>query len=92
MRDDLSRAFNRARRPVSAERLRRLRQINLQLAALSQPGWQGDDENWLDIADDMLRNYRQHRRLLQGYRCPADQRIQDFVNAYLANNGVDSRI
>jgi hypothetical protein len=33
-----------------------------------------------DIADDLLRNYRQHRRLLQGYRCPADRRIQDFLN------------
>ena len=39
------------------ERLRRLRQINLQLAALDQPGWQGDEDNWLEIADDMLRNY-----------------------------------
>lgn len=92
MRDDLSRAFSRARRPLPPERLRRLRQINLQLAALNQPGWQGDEDRWLDIADDLLRNYRQHRRLLRDYRCPADQRIQDFVNGYLACNGVDGRV
>ena len=92
MKDDLPRAFAHASRPparrvISTDRLRRLRQINLQLAALNQPGWQGDEDNWLEIADDLLRNYRQHRRLLQNYRCPADQRIQDFVNGYLARNG-----
>ncbi len=92
MRDDLSRAFKRVHRPIAPERLRRLRQINLQLAALDQPGWQGDEDNWLEIADDMLRNYRQHRRLLQNYRCPADQRIQDFVNSYLFRNDVDVRL
>ncbi len=88
MKDDLPRAALPARRPVAPERLRAIRQINLQLAALNQPGWQGDADDWLDIADDLLRNYRQHRRLLKGYRCPADRRIQDFLNAYLARNGV----
>lgn len=92
MKDDLPRAFQRAHRPIAPERLRRLRQINLQLAALDQPGWQGDEDQWLSIADDLLRNYRQHRRLLQNYRCPADQRIQDFLNGYLARNGVDERV
>jgi len=76
------------RRPIAAERLRRLRQINLQLAALNQPGWCGDAEDWLDIADDLLRNYRQTRRLLHGYRCPADARIQNFLESYLKRNGV----
>ncbi|HNQ03340.1 MAG TPA: hypothetical protein PKH69_01885 [Thiobacillaceae bacterium] len=92
MKDDLSRAFTRARRPIPPQRLRRLRQINLQLAALNQPGWLGDEDQWLEIADDLLRNYRQHRLLLQGYRCPADQRIQDFINGYLQRNGVDDRV
>jgi len=92
MKDDLPRAFQRAHRPIAPERLRRLRQINLQLAALDQPGWQGDEDQWLSIADDLLRNYRQHRRLLRDYRCPADQRIQDFLNGYLARNGVDERV
>ena len=66
MRNDLTRAFQRAHRPIAPERLRRLRQINLQLAALDQPGWLGDEDHWLEIADDLLRNYRQHRRLLDG--------------------------
>ncbi|HNI07894.1 MAG TPA: hypothetical protein PLL24_07345, partial [Thiobacillaceae bacterium] len=66
MKDDLPRAGRPARRPLAAERLRVIRQINLQLAALNQPGWRGDADDWLDIADDLLRNYRQHRRLLGG--------------------------
>jgi hypothetical protein len=88
MTADHHRAKRAARRAVAPERLRRLRQINLQLAALNQPGWAGDADDWMDIADDLLRNYRQHRRLLQGYRCPADRRIQDFLNDYLKRNGV----
>ncbi len=98
MKDDFPRAPGFARDPgsarnaISPERLRHIRQINLQLAVLNQPGWQGDSDDLLDIADDLLRNYRQHRRLLQGYRCPADQRIQDFVNGYLERNGVATRV
>ena len=92
MKDDLPRAGRLAQRPISPERLRHIRQINLQLAALNQPVWRGDSDDWLDIADDLLRNYRQHRRLLRGYRCPADRRIQDFLNAYLARNGVAAQL
>ena len=91
MNDDLHRAFHH-RHAIAPERLRRLRQINLQLAALNQPGWQGDNDDWLDIADDLLRNYRQHRRLLKGYLCPADQRIQAFLKRYLQRNGIDGQI
>ena len=92
MKDDLPRAGRLAQRSISPERLRHIRQINLQLAALNQPVWRGDSDDWLDIADDLLRNYRQHRRLLRGYRCPADRRIQDFLNAYLARNGVAAQL
>ena len=89
MNNDLPRALQ-ARKPISPARLKRVRQINLQLASLLQPGWAGDPDDMLDTADDLLRNYRQHRRLLQGYRCPADQRIQNFLNAYLARNGIQA--
>ncbi len=92
MKDDLPRASRLSQRPISPERLRHIRQINLQLAALDHPGWRGDSNDWLDIADDLLRNYRQHRRLLRGYRCPADRRIQDFINGYLARNGVATQV
>lgn len=79
-------------RPLSPERRKRIRQINLQLAAMGQPLPHEGDDDLLDVADDLLRNYRQHRRLLRDYRCPSDQRIQDFVNDYLARNDVALRI
>lgn len=92
MNNDLPRVLQAAHKPIPPTRLKRIRQINLQLASLMQPGWLGDPDDLLDTADDLLRNYRQHRRLLQGYRCPADQRIQNFVNDYLTRNGVGATV
>jgi phosphoenolpyruvate carboxykinase (diphosphate) len=70
-----------------------LQHINLQLAALGHPTCEvEDDQQYLKIANSLLRNYSQQRRLLAKYRCPADQRIQDFLNAYLTENGVDASI
>jgi hypothetical protein len=40
----------------------------------------------------LLKNYSQHRCLLANYRCPGDQRIQDFLNAYLHENGIETSI
>ncbi len=97
MDNDIARAGPRsassiAPRPLSPERIKRIRQINLQLAASGQPVPREGGDDLLDVAEDLLRNYRQHRRLLRNYRCPADQRIQDFANTYLARNGVEARI
>ncbi len=74
---------------MSSNQLQELQHINLQLAALGQPICQIEGEqNYLQVADSLLKNYVQQRRLLAKYRCPADQRIQDFLNAYLASNGI----
>lgn len=72
--------------------MQRVRRINLQLDALGQPGWRGDDEGLLDTADDLLRNYRQLRRVLRGDRCPADRRIEDFLDVYLTHIDVAARL
>ena len=70
-----------------------LQHINLQLAALGQPICQQvSNPAYLDVADSLLKNYLQHRHLLAEYRCPADQRIQDFVNDYLRENGIDETV
>jgi len=68
--------------------------INLKLAALGQPTCrlESDDVSYLTIADSLLKHYARQRRLLSAYRCPADQRIQNFLNAYLAENGVDQQV
>ncbi len=67
--------------------------INLQLAALGQPTCElDDDRQYLNIADSLLKKYTQQRRLLAQYRCPADQRIEDFLNGYLQGNGVGETV
>lgn len=76
---------------ASQKQLEELQHINLQLAALDQPVCEVEgDQQYLKIADGLLKNYSQQRRLLANYRCPADQRIQDFLNAYLHENGIDA--
>ncbi|GAV20442.1 hypothetical protein MMIC_P1407 [Mariprofundus micogutta] len=68
--------------------------INLKLAALGQPTCKLDssDHSYLTIADSLLKHYARQRRLLSAYRCPADQRIQNFLNAYLAENNVQQSV
>ena len=78
---------------ASQKQREELQHINLQLAALGQPVCEVDgDRQYLDIAGHLLKNYTRQRRLLAEYRCPADQRIQDFLNAYLQENGAEADI
>ena len=67
--------------------------INLQLAALDQPTCEmDDDQQYLNIAKSLLKKYSQQRRLLAQYRCPADQRIENFLKGYLHGNAVAASI
>ncbi|MGR9044014.1 MAG: hypothetical protein ACU83N_01885 [Gammaproteobacteria bacterium] len=75
------------------KRQKDLQHINLQLAALGQPTCEvEEDQQYLKIAGSLLKNYSQQRRLLAKYRCPADQRIQDFLNDYLHQNGIETSV
>ena len=61
--------------------------LNLKLAALGQPTGDGMAEpGFLQIAQPLLRSYETRDRLLRDHLCPADARIQTFLNDYL--NGV----
>ena len=78
---------------ATQKQLEELQYINLQLAALCQPTCDvEEDQQYLKVADSLLKNYSQQRRLLAKYRCPTDQRIQDFLNSYLLENGIDASI
>src|SRR5262245_25299377 len=60
------------------------RYINLKLAALGQPIHERTaDPYFLELAGPLLRNYYQKDQLLGGRMCPADTRIQQFLDAYL---------
>lgn len=62
-----------------------VRYINLKLAALGQPTSRSTaDPAFLEIAGPLLRNYFQKDLLFGNQLCPADARIQEFLDAYLA--------
>ena len=63
-----------------------VRYINLKLAALGQPTSQRTvDPYFLELAGPLLRNYYQKDQLLGGRLCPADARIQSFLDRYLSD-------
>lgn len=64
--------------------------INLKLASSGQPTCiEGESAEFIDIAQDLLKSYREKNRLLSQYLCPADRRIQDFLNRYLEDLDLD---
>lgn len=59
--------------------------INLKLAALGQPtSGSTTDPYFLEVAGPLLRNHYQKDQLLGDRLCPADSRIQSYLNAFLA--------
>ena len=69
-----------------------LQNICMQLASLGHKCQLSSDHSYLAVADSLLKKYSEQRRLLAEYRCPADQRIQDFLNHYFKRNNVDVTI
>jgi hypothetical protein len=67
--------------------------INLQLASLGKPVCRlGSDESYLAIAESLLKQYTQQRRLLVEYRSPPDRRIEEFLNTWLGEQGIDEPV
>ncbi len=58
--------------------------INLKLASLGMPVYSKEGTAFLELANDMLANYREKNRLLADYLPPADSRIQAFLDSYLS--------
>ena len=66
------------------------RYINLKLAALGKPTSQStQDRHALEIAAPLLRNFYQKDRMLGHRLCPADARIQAFLDDYLSDTLAD---
>lgn len=58
---------------------------NLKLAALGQPIFgKTQDYPFLHLTASLLRDYQEKSRLLDGHLCPADSRIQAFLDRFLA--------
>jgi hypothetical protein len=61
-----------------------VRYISLKLAALGKPVPQLTAERYfLELAEPLLRNFHQKDLLLGDRLCPADSRIQQFLDSYL---------
>src|SRR6202142_4460004 len=64
-----------------------VRYIDLKLAALGHATARYTDSDFLEIARPLLRNYHQKDLMLGNLLCPADRRIQAFLDDYLKDVG-----
>jgi len=63
--------------------------VNLKLALMGCPTVAANaDPEFEELTDTLLLHQRETDRLLADYLCPADRRIQDFLNDYLRDTGV----
>lgn len=65
--------------------------IKLRLEALGLVDGDFEDDaadGFLHLAKSLIINYRERERQFKNYLCPADQRIQNFINGYF--KGVDA--
>jgi phosphoenolpyruvate carboxykinase (diphosphate) len=72
------------------ERRHLIRYISLKLAAQDLPSYTRASKEFLGLTGGLIRSYREKSRLLSGYLCPADQRIQAFLDDYLADVTLES--
>lgn len=67
-----------------------IRYINLRLASMGQPTYRSNsanekkqfDQDFIEQTNCIIQSFRAKSRLLADHLCPADQRIQDFLNDY----------
>lgn len=64
--------------------------VNLRLAAIGLPHFDKEDYPFMRLTRPLLKSYQQKVELLSNHLCPADQRIQDFIDSYLDGCGVDA--
>ena len=71
----------------SPEYIELVNYANLKLATLGLPtvGDQSDNPS-LRLSGSLVKEYREKVRLLRGYLCPADRRIQDFLTKILGTD------
>ena len=65
--------------------------IKLRLEALGLVGSDNqtdDSDGFLQLAKSLIINYRERERHFKNYLCPADQRIQNFINNYFATTEI----
>src|SRR5687767_1972641 len=80
-------------RAVPASEKKLWQYINLKLAALGLPTARiGDDGEFQEMVHVLLQHQRETERLLANYLCPADWRIQQFLDDYLYETGLAPKL
>ncbi len=77
---------NRDHNAVQAQRKELLCYINLKLRASGLPTRPNSEgAELIDLASGLLDHMQEQSRILAEYRCPADQRIESFLQSYCAD-------
>ena len=77
--------FDKDGNSVSGNKKQLIQYINLKLAAKGYPFYGSLNKNkFLEIAEDLISNNQEKERLLSKYFCPADFRIQKFLDKYFS--------
>ncbi len=87
-------------KPSKKDRRDMIQYTNLQLAALGQPLYHDDnnssnkhsDDKFISLTEDLISSFREKSRLLSNHLCPADARIQEFINNYLSEIQFDQSL
>jgi len=78
--------FDKEGNSVSGNKKHFIQYINIKLAAKGYPIYGSNNDNkFLEIAEDLISNNQEKERLLSKYLCPADYRIQNFLNKYFSD-------
>lgn len=68
-----------------------IRYINLKLSSLGFPCYAKGDYGNLGVPEDLIRIYHKRAQLSENNYCPADQRIQNFLDSYFSELEGDDR-
>jgi phosphoenolpyruvate carboxykinase (diphosphate) len=80
-------------REIPASERKLWRYINLKLATLGCPtAAVGEDPEFQEMVQALLQHQRETERLLANYLCPADWRIQQFLDDYLYETGLAPKL
>lgn len=87
--DDIS--FSTFKMDPEYEKL--IHHINLRLALLGfafpKSTATAEEDDFLQIAGNLIQNFRYQKKQLEEIQCPADSRIQSFLDKYFIKNGLD---
>ena len=91
---------NQIIKPSEDDRRDMIQYTNLQLASMDQPLYQDENDSktkylndkFQNLTQDLLNSFKEKSRLLSNYLCPADYRIQSFINDYLRDIQLDKSI